>query len=134
MTVIQGLGNDPAHDIVSRIWPDQTHPVISRYDVIREFRKAVAGQDFSVSGLTDTNALFRFDMHTLPVLQGEALGTQSLSASFNNAVYFAQVREELAQEAIREGQRYLDITEAVLREHGGLWFVNEAFSVTRKSR
>ncbi len=133
MTVIQGLGQDPAHEIVARIWPDQALPATSRYEVIRNLRKALQGERFSVSGLTDTNALFRFDMHTLPVLQGHNLGTQSLSSAFNNAVYFAQVREELAQEAIREGRRYLEITEEVLRKHGGLWFVNEAFSVTRKS-
>ncbi len=132
MTVIQGLGQDPAHEIVSRLWPDQA-PVPSRYDVIREFRKALAGDEASISGLTDTHALFRFDMHTLPVIEGQNLGTQSLSAAFNNAVYFAQVREELAQEAIHEGRRYLEVTEDVLRRHGGLWFVNEAFSVTRKA-
>lgn len=132
MTVIQGLGQDPAHEIISCLWPDQA-PVISRYDVIREFRKALAGEEFSISGLTDTHALFRFDMHTLPVIEGQNLGTQSLSAAFNNAVYFAQVREELAQEVIHEGRQYLQVTEDVLRKHGGLWFVNEAFSVTRKA-
>ncbi len=132
MTVIQGYAKDPAHEIVGRIWPEQALPVISRYDIIRELRKALAGRRFTVSGLTDTRALFRFDMHTLPVLEGHNLGTQSLSTAFNNAVYFAQVREDLIQEAIHEGRRYLEFTEQVLRENGGLWFVNEAFSVTRK--
>ncbi|MEX0283218.1 MAG: hypothetical protein AB3N23_01260 [Paracoccaceae bacterium] len=131
MTVVQAHGNDPAHEIVARLWPDET-PVISRYDIIRELRRVLAGEEFSVAGLTDTNALFRFDMHTLPVIEGQNLGAQSLSAAFNNAVYFAQVREELAQDAIREGRQYLDVTEDVLRKNSGLWFVNEAFSVTRK--
>ncbi len=131
MTVIQGYPNDPAHELVRRIWPEQPIPVISRYDVIRDLRKELAGEGFTVSGLTDTRALFRFDMHTLPVLEDHNLGMQSLSTAFNNAVYFAQVREELIQEATHEGRRYLEITEQVLRENGGLWFVNEAFSVTR---
>ena len=43
------------------------------------------------------------------------------------------MKEELAQAAIREGKQYLDITRDVLREHGGLWFVNETFSVTLKT-
>lgn len=133
MTVIQGFGQDPAHEIVSDLWPDQPLPSISRYDVIRDLRRALSGQDFAISGMTDTKALFRFDMHTLPVLEGQKLGTQSLSTAFNNAVYFAQVREDLVQAAIRAGRQYLDVTESVLRKHGGLWFVNEAFSVTRKS-
>ena len=119
MTVIQGYPKDAAHELVGRIWPEQALPVISRYDVIRDLRKALAGERFTVSGLTDTRALFRFDMHTLPVLEGHNLGTQSLSTAFNNAVYFTQLREELIQEAIHEGRRYLEITEQVLRENGG---------------
>ena len=47
-------------------------------------------------------------MHTLPVLKGQVLGAQALSTAFNNAVYFAQVREELAQAAVREGTQYLE--------------------------
>ena len=133
MTVIQGFGEDPAHELVARIWPGERLSVISRYDVIRALRKALAGERFTISGLTDTHALFRFDMHTLPVLEERNPGLQSLCAAFNNAVYFAEVREELVQDVIREGRRYLDITEQVLRAHGGLWFVNEAFSVTRKA-
>ena len=132
MTVIQGFANDPAHEIVSRIWPEQTLPLISRYDIIRELRKELTGESFTVSGMTDTRSLFRFDMHTLPVLENHKLGAQSLATAFNNAVYFAQVREDLIQDAIHEGRRYLDITEQVLRKNGGLWFVNEAFSVTKK--
>lgn len=132
MSVIQGLGSDPAHEIVARVWPDQALPTTSRHEIISAFRKGRAAGEFSVSGLTDTRSLFRFDMHTLPLLEGQELGTQSLSAAFNNAVYFAQVREDLAQAAVQEGSRYLKITEDVLRAHGGLWFVNETFSVTRK--
>ena len=132
MTVLQGNGSDPAHQLVAQVWPDQALPVISRFEIIRTLRKALGGESFSISGLTDRTSLFRFDMHTLPVFEGQNLGTQSLSAAFNNAVYFAQVREELVQQAVREGERYLDITEEVLRKNNGLWFVNEAFSVTRK--
>ena len=31
-----------------------------------------------------------------------------------------------------QGSRHMDITADVLRAHGGLWFVNETFSITRK--
>ena len=134
MTVIQSYGDDPAHEIVQKVWPDQALFATSRYDIIREFRKSLgeAGQEFTFSGLTDTNSLFRFDMHTLPVLEGHDLGALSLNSAWNNAVYFVQVKEDLAQEAMREGVRHLEITRDVLMRHGGLWFVNESFSVTRK--
>lgn len=135
MTVVQAHGQDPAHQIVRRIWPDVPMPFISRHEIIRELRRAMGEEqgEFTFTGLTDATSLFRFDMHTLPVFEGAAIGALSLQSAFNNAVYFAEVKEELAQAAIREGSRYLDITREVLREHGGLWFVNETFSVTRKN-
>jgi hypothetical protein len=134
VTVVQSHGDDPAHEIVQRVWPDQPIPFTSRYDIIRELRRAMGArqQDYTFSGLTDARSLFRFDMHTLPVLDDQPVGALSLSSAWNNAVYFAEVKEELAQSAMREGNRYLEATAEVLARHGGLWFVNETFSVTRK--
>lgn len=133
MTVVQSHGEDPAHEIVRRLWPEQPLHVSSRYDIIQELRRDLAGEAarFSFSGLTDARSLFRFDMHTLPVFEDGNLGPQSLAAAWNNAVYYAQVREDLAEAALREGSRYLSVTRDVLRAHGGLWFVNESFSVQR---
>lgn len=131
LTVVQSLGQDPAHEIVKQVWPDQPLPTTSRHDIISAMRKHLGQQDFSFSGLTDTNALFRFDMHTLPISPDRPLGALSLNSAWNNAVYFAQVREDLAQEAMQAGAGYLDATRDVIESHGGLWFINETFSITR---
>lgn len=134
MTVVQSHGDDPAHEIVRTVWPDQPIPSVSRYDIMRDLRRALGArqQDYTFSGLTDARSLFRFDMHTLPVMEGQKIGALSLSSAWNNAVYFAEVKEELAQAAMREGDRHLQVTADVLARNGGLWFVNETFSVTRK--
>ena len=133
MTVVQAHGQDPAHEIVRKVWPDQPLPFISRHAIIAALRKELGKAKIrnSISGVTDATSLFRFDMHTLPVLEDKEIGALSLSSAWNNAIYFAEVKEELAQAAIREGTRHLDITGEVLRAHGGLWFVNETFRVTR---
>ena len=133
MTVVQAHGNDPAHEIVRRIWPDQPLPFISRHDVMQALRRGLgkSKRSFSFSGLTDANSLFRFDMHTLPILDDMEIGALSLSSAWNNAIYFAEVKEDLAQAAVHEGRRYLEVTREVLRRHGGLWFANETFRVTR---
>ena len=55
-------------------------------------------------------------------------------ALFGLAVFFVQVKEDVAQAAMRESDRYLQVTRDVLVEYGGLWFVNETFSVRRKHR
>ena len=138
MKVIQSLCDDPAHDIVRRIWPDQPVRSVSRHEIISALRRSLgaAQKELSFSGLTDARSLFRFDMHTLPTIQGEYPGTLSLSlqSAWNNAVFFVQVKEDVVQAAMRENDRYLQVTRDVLVEHGGLWFVNETFSVRRKHR
>lgn len=136
MSVVQSHGKDPAHEIVRRVWPDQQIPFVSRYDVMRELRRALGPDQSALSftGLTDSRSLFRFDMHTLPIVEDQQIGALSLSTAWNNAVYFAEVKEELAEEAMRRGSDYMAITRDVLQAHGGLWFVNESFTVTRKEK
>ena len=136
MKVVQSLGDDPAHEIVRTVWPDRDVGCVSRHDIISALKRSLgdAQRAYSFTGLTDAKSLFRFDMHTLPMISEANSGTLSLSlqSAWNNTVFFSQVREDLAQAAMREDTRYLDATAAVLRKYGGLWFVNEAFSATRR--
>jgi hypothetical protein len=134
--VAQSYGEDPAHEIIHRIADGKALPCVSRHDIISDLKKSL-GEDqrhVSFSGLTDATSLYRFDMHTLPIIADGDAGALSLSlqSAWNNAVYFGQFKEELAQAMQREGTRYLDVTRDVLRERGGLWFVNETFAITRK--
>jgi len=135
MKVVQSLGDDPAHEMIRRVAGTTALKCVSRHDIISELRKTMgeAQRGYSFSGLTDATSLFRFDMHTLPVVEDGNIGALSLQGVWNNAVFFAQFREELAQATMRESDRYLQITRDVVSENGGLWFVNESFSVTRKS-
>jgi hypothetical protein len=132
--VVQSFGQDPAHEIVQKVWPDQQIKNISRHDIMSALKKSMRNEliDFTFQGLTDVRSLFRFDMHTLPIITGEDSAALSLQGAWNNAVFFTQIKEELAQAVMRESTAYLDATREVLQQHGGLWFVNEAFSIFRK--
>ena len=136
MAVVQSCGQDPAHEIVEKMWPGIPVPVVSRHDIIREFRRALGGEraNFTFGGMTDARSLYRFDMHTLPIFEGSEIGASALSSAWSNAVYYAQVKEELIQSAVDEGSRHLEVTRDVLVRNGGLWFVNEMFRATRKRR
>jgi len=70
-------------------------------------------------------------MHTLPSEISETIGTSTLFAAWNAAVYVAQVEDERLSEAISSGA-YLEATRDVLREHGGLWFCDESYVISRK--
>ena len=72
-------------------------------------------------------------MHTLPdELDREStrIGTSTLLAAWNAAVYVAQMDDERVTAAMT-GPAYLEATRAVLGKHGELWFNDESYVISR---
>ena len=70
-------------------------------------------------------------MHTLPSEISDSIGTSTLFAAWNAAIYVAQVEDDRLA-AIVADSRYLDATRDVLRRHGGLWFYDESYVISRR--
>ena len=79
---------------------------------------------------SDKRALFRYSLHTMPTEVSESIGTSTLMAAWNAAVYVAQIDDARLLPVLEQGG-YLEATSEALRKHGGLWFTNEAFVVVR---
>ena len=71
-------------------------------------------------------------MHTLPNELSGPIGTSTLFAAWNAAIYVAQIEDDRLTGAVRSGA-YLDVTRDVLRRHGGLWFNDESYVISRKA-
>ncbi len=78
----------------------------------------------------DASSEFRYHLHILPEELSSTIGSSTLLAAWNAAVYVAQIDDDRLVEALGGGA-YLRATEAVLHEHGGLWFLDESFVVHR---
>jgi hypothetical protein len=126
-------GDDPGLEIIQRIWPGENPFTTDRHALLRATKAELgsAGRDLNFSAYADVRSLFRYDMHTLPSEISETIGTSTLFAAWNAAVYVAQIEDQRLSEAISSGA-YLDATKAVLREHGGLWFWDESYVISRK--
>ena len=70
-------------------------------------------------------------MHTLPTEISSAIGTSTLLAAWNAAIYVAQMDDQRLSEVLGRTQ-YLDATREVLQKHGSLWFLDESYVVSRK--
>ena len=133
---IHSHGADPALEIVQKVWPGEDPFHTNRHDLLTAVKadlgKAARGFNF-IAG-SDAKAIFRYDMHTLP---GEidsvsaSIGTSTLFAAWNDAAYVAQIEDQRLEEAMRD-DGYLKSTREVLRKHGGLWFNDESFIISRK--
>lgn len=131
MVVIQSTGYDPGMEIVRNIWPDETPFPTPRHDVIEALKKELSDEpDLQCSAYTDEGSLFKYELHSLPE-EMSRIGTSSLLAAWNAAVYVAQMDDDRIDEVMQSGA-YLKATREILKKHGGLWFLNESFVVARE--
>jgi hypothetical protein len=130
---IHSYGHDPGLEIVQKLWPEENPFATGRHDVLRAVRAELGkeARHFNLSPYADSRAVFRYDMHTLPSEISASIGTSTMFAAWNAAVYVAQIDDERLG-AVIAGREYLDATREVLQAHGGLWFLDESYVVSRK--
>ncbi|MBI4276061.1 MAG: hypothetical protein HY659_15305 [Rhizobiales bacterium] len=133
LIAIHSHGNDPGLEIIRRIWPNDNPFTTDRHQIMRAVKQELgpAGRELNFNAYADNRALFRYDMHTLPSEISESIGTSTVLAAWNAAIYVAQVEDDRLSGVVADG-RYIDATREVLREHGGLWFYDESFVISRR--
>jgi len=135
LLVIQSYGHDPALEIIQRLWPEENPFQVDRRQLLAALKTELGREagEFSLAVPPDDKSIFRYEMHTLPNEIGDRIGTSTLFAAWNAAIYVNQIEEERLDEVVTTGA-YLDATQDVLQKHGGLWFNDETFVVTRRQK
>jgi SAM-dependent methyltransferase len=130
---IHSHGGDPGLEVIQAVWPGEDPFTTDRHALLRATKAELgsAGRALNFGAYADARALFRYDMHTLPSEISDTIGTSTLFAAWNAAVYVAQIEDQRLSEAIASGA-YLAATKEVLRRHGGLWFWDESYVISRK--
>lgn len=131
----QSAGNDPGLELVREIWPDEDPFKVDRHELASTLKNHLGtnARHYNFNVGNDEKALFRYSMHTLPEEIGESIGTSTLFAAWNAAIYVSQIEDERLEPVVSSGG-YLDATAKILHEHNGLWFNDETFTVSRKRR
>jgi len=131
----QSAGNDPGLELVREIWPEEDPFKVDRHELVSTLKKYLGSNtrryNFNVG--KDDKALFQYSMHTLPEEIGESIGTSTLFAAWNAAIYVSQIEDERLEPVVTSGA-YLEATAKVLHRNNGLWFNDETFTVSRKRR
>jgi hypothetical protein len=131
---IHSCGIDPGMEIIRKVWPDDSPFVTNnRHDILKQVKHELgaSAREFNFNANSDLKALFRYHMHTLPSEVAGSIGTSTLFAAWNAAIYVAQVEDERLAPVVANNQ-YLEATQQVLHEHGGLWFQDESFVISRR--
>jgi len=129
---IHSAGGDPGLEIVQKVWPGDNPFQTTRHDLLKAVKKELGSvaREFNFNAYSDARSVFRYDMHTLPGEVSGPVGTSTLFAAWNAAIYVSQIEDERLAEVVKDG-RYLAATEEVLRNRGGLWFNDESYVISR---
>jgi hypothetical protein len=133
MIAIHSHGSDPGLEIVQRVWPGENPFTTDRHELLKATKTELgaAARDFNFNAYADDRSIFRYDMHTLPNEISSSIGTSTLFAAWNAAIYVAQIEDQRLEGTVGD-RAYLDATREVLQRHGGLWFHDESFVISRK--
>jgi SAM-dependent methyltransferase len=133
LIAIHSHGGDPGLEVVQRLWPGDNPFIHDRHQIMKAVKQELgaAGRELNFNVNSDNRALFRYDMHTLPWELSDSIGTSTLFAAWNAAIYVAQVEDDRVAAVVNDS-RYLDATREVLRRNGGLWFFDESYVISRR--
>jgi hypothetical protein len=133
LIAIHSYGNDPGLEIIRRVWPGDNPFTTDRHQILKGVKQELgpAGRELNFNAYADNRSIFRYDMHTLPSEISDSIGTSTLLAAWNAAIYVAQIEDDRLAEATND-RRYIEATRDVLREHGGLWFLDESYVISRR--
>jgi hypothetical protein len=135
LLVIQSYGRDPALEIIQGLWPEEQPFKVDRHALLAALRTELGrdAREYALNAQPDEKSIFRYEMHTLPSEIGDRIGTSTLFAAWNAAIYVNQIEDERLDSVVSNGT-YLDVTQSVLQKHGGLWFNDETFVVIRRRK
>jgi hypothetical protein len=133
MIAIHSHGHDPGMEIIHKIWSDDNPFMHNRHDLLKAVKQELgsSGRDLNFNAYSDQRSLFRYEMHTLPSEISSSIGTSTLLAAWNAAIYVAQIEDDRLAD-INAERRYVEATRDVLQQHGGLWFYDESFVISRR--
>lgn len=133
LLAIHSYGDDPGLEAIQKVWPDEEPFPNGRHEIIQAVREEL-GEDvkkYHFNAMSDTRSVFRYYMHALPTEISGSIGTSTLFAAWNAAVYVAQIEDDRLIEALK-GTDYLQAVNEVLQQYGGLWFNDESYIIVRK--
>jgi len=133
LLAVHSIGGDPGLELIREIWPDEDPFLVNRHELLRTLRHLLGDEadDYNIGTSPDDQAIFQYRMHTLPDEIAESIGTSTLFAAWNAAIYVGQIEDQRLEVALAATD-YLEATARILHKHNGLWFNDEGFVVSRK--
>src|SRR4029077_5589810 len=105
MLAIQSYGHDPALEIIQKVWPGEDPFKVDRHQLLAALKTELGrdAREYSLNAPPDEKAIFRYMMHTLPSEITDRIGTSTLFAAWNAAIYVNQIEDERLDSVVQTG-------------------------------
>ena len=135
LLAVQSAGKDAGLELIQNVWPDEDPFQVDRHELLAALKDQLGtdANGYNFNAQSDDKAMFQYNMHTLPEEIADSIGTSTLFAAWNAATYVGQIEDQRLKD-ILSSTRHLQATADILHKHGGLWFNDESFVVSRKGR
>ena len=89
---VHSHGRDPGLEIINDIWPGETPFTSDRHAVLRQVKHELgaAARHYNFNASSDARSIFKYHMHTLPDEVSGPIGTSTLFAAWNAAIYMSR--------------------------------------------
>jgi len=133
LLAVQSFGRDAGIEIIREIWPDEDPFQVDRHELLKTLKDMLKrdARNFNFNAYSDAKAIFQYQMHTLPDEIADSIGTSTLFAAWNAAIYVAQIEDQKLEDVL-SSREYLKATARILHKYNGLWFNGESFVVSRR--
>ena len=134
LVTFQSTGRDPGMEIIRAVWPEEDPFRTPRQGLLKELRSQLqeSEPDLTYQPYNKARSEFNYLLHTQPWEITNNIGTSTLLAAWNAAIYVAQIEDDMLQQAMSQGA-YLQATQSVLQKYQSLWFTDESFVVARRA-
>ncbi len=130
LAVIHACGNDPANQIIKKIWPKEK-PFPSLYKSILEYIKRNTDKNLLRDLKFKKKTNIRYVLRALPNEISGGIATSLIFSAWNAAIYVNQISDKQILSAEKK-KNYQKIVQQIVNKNKGLYFNNELFVIERK--
>ncbi len=130
LIIVHSCGNDPAHEIVNKIWPEETPFVNLSKDIINYLKEKIDSKLLNELIFKEPE-IIKYYLRALPNEIENGIATSLVFSSWNATTYVGQISDIKVMDAEKKGE-YIKVVQEIIKKYDGLSFNDEFLVIERK--
>ena len=130
LLTIHAAGNDPANQIIKKIWPKE-NPFPSLSNSIIHYLKKNLDKNLLAKLNFKDKKIIKCKLRALPNELTGSIATSLIFSAWNASIYVNQIDDDKVIK-VEKSKNYEDVVQKIVTKHKGLYFNNEIFVIEKK--